>query len=113
EIVGRGTQWVEHLISYEVIGPVSLDVRDMDGDGDLDVMAGEHNYKDPGAARLLLFENVDGRGLKWKMHVISRGDEHHDGARAVDIDGDGDLDIVSIGSSHPRVLLYENRPIVR
>jgi hypothetical protein len=27
----------------------------------------------------------------------------------VDIDGDGDMDIVSIGWGHPNVLLYENR----
>jgi len=29
----------------------------------------------------------------------------------VDIDGDGDLDIISIGWSHDRVLLYENRAV--
>jgi len=106
-------QWIEHVISQEVIGPMSLDVRDMDGDGDLDVIVGEHNYKDPAAARLLIFENLDGRGGKWKMHLIAKGDEHHDGARVVDIDGDGDLDVISIGWSHGRVLLYENRAVVR
>lgn len=36
------------------------------------------------------------------------GDEHHDGAVLADIDDDGDLDILSIGWSHARVLLYEN-----
>lgn len=36
------------------------------------------------------------------------GDEHHDGAIVTDIDDDGDLDIISIGWSHGRVLLYEN-----
>jgi hypothetical protein len=29
----------------------------------------------------------------------------------VDIDKDGDLDIISIGWSHNRVLLYENKAI--
>lgn len=105
--------WTEHIISLEVIGPMSLDVRDMDGDGDLDVIVGEHNYKQPERARLLIFENVDGRGKVWKPHLVATGDEHHCGAIAVDVDGDGDLDIVSIGWSHGRVLLYENRAIVR
>jgi hypothetical protein len=99
-------KWTEHIIGNPV-GPMSLDVRDMDGDGDPDVIVGEHNMKEPATARLLIFENL-GQGKSWKMHVVSTGDEHHDGAQAVDIDGDGDLDIVSIGWSHPRVLLYEN-----
>jgi hypothetical protein len=42
---------------------------------------------------------------------VSTGDEHHDGAVLVDIDGDGDLDIISIGWAHGRVLLYENKAI--
>jgi hypothetical protein len=40
--------------------------------------------------------------------VVFTGDEHHDGALLVDIDRDGDLDIISIGWSHNRVILYEN-----
>jgi hypothetical protein len=60
---------------------------------------------------LLVFENLDGKGGQWRAHEVSRGDEHHDGAQLVDIDGDGDLDIVSIGWGHPRVLLYENKAI--
>ena len=70
---------------------MSVDVRDMDRDGDLDVVVGEHNYKEPQTARLLVFENVDGRGRSWKQYVVYTGDEHHDGAQVVDIDNDGDL----------------------
>ncbi len=104
--------WTEYVIAHP-IGPMSLDVRDMDGDGDRDVIVGEHNYKEPAKARLLMFENLDGKGRSWKEHVVWTGDEHHDGAVVVDIDGDGDLDILSIGWSHSRVLLYENRSVVR
>lgn len=103
--------WSEHIISMEVVGPMSLDVADLDRDGDLDVAVGEHNYKDPASARLLIFENVDGRGRQWEMHVVFTGDEHHDGAIIADMDNDGDLDIISIGWRNPCVLLYENRAI--
>jgi hypothetical protein len=99
--------WREHHIA-SVVGPMSLDVQDMDGDNDVDVVVGEHNLKAPEDARLLIFENIDGLGLKWREHLVYRGDEHHDGARAVDIDNDGDYDITSIGWGHNKVLLYEN-----
>mgnify|MGYP002377697268 CR=1 FL=1 len=73
----------------------------VDGDGDLDVVVGEHNLEHPEMARLLLFENLDGRGGRWREHVLYTGDEHHDGAIAVDIDGDGDVDMISIGWPYP------------
>jgi hypothetical protein len=99
--------WSEHVIAA-VVGPMSLDVRDMDGDGHADVVVGEHNLTDPSRAKLYVFENVDGQGLSWREHLVHEGDEHHDGAQVVDIDGDRDLDIISIGWSHNEVLLYEN-----
>ncbi len=108
-----GQPWSEHVIAPNVTGPMSLDVADMDGDGDLDIVVGEHNLQEPATARLLIFENADGRGGRWKMHETYKGDEHHDGALVVDIDGDGDLDIVSIGWGHKKVLLYENKAIDR
>jgi FG-GAP-like repeat len=102
--------WTEHVIA-EVVGPMSLDVADMDGDGDIDVVVGEHNYEKPETARLLVLENLDGRGASWRTHLVYTGDEHHDGAILTDIDSDGDLDVISIGWSHSRVLLYENKAL--
>lgn len=100
--------WQEHLISEQVIGPMSLSVADFDLDSDLDVVVGEHNLKHPERARLILFENKDGKGARWVSHLLHMGDEHHDGALAVDLDGDGDTDIVSIGFSHHKVVAYIN-----
>ncbi len=102
--------WTEHVIDT-LIGPMSLDVADMNGNGFLDVVVGEHNLADPASARLLIYENVDGTGTEWRQHLVFMGDEHHDGAIVVDIDGDGDYDIISIGWSHNRVLLYENKAL--
>jgi hypothetical protein len=102
--------WTERVIAT-VVGPMSVDVADIDRDGDLDIVVGEHNYADPATAKLHVFENRDGHGGRWEDHVISSGDEHHDGAVLSDIDNDGDLDILSIGWQHPRVLLFENQAI--
>ena len=101
--------WMPHEID-QVVGPMSLDLGDLDLDGDIDVVVGEHNLKDPASARLLIYENL-GAGKAWKQHVVYTGDEHHDGAQLTDIDADGDLDIVSIGWGHNRVLLYQNLAI--
>jgi len=101
--------WTQHIISNTIVGPMSLDVADMDFDGDFDVVAGEHNLADPASARLFIFENLNGEGTSWDVHLVYEGDEHHDGARLVDIDEDGDLDIMSIGWGHGRVHLYENK----
>ena len=99
--------WNETVIA-RITGPMSLDVADMDDDGDLDVVAGEHDLANPSSAGLWVFENRDGSGGEWVAHEVYTGDEHHDGAQVVDIDADGDLDILSIGWGHDRVLLYEN-----
>jgi len=50
-------------------------------------------------------------GDVWNSYVIRIGDEHHDGAKFVDFDNDGDFDIISIGSSHSNVHQYENKTI--
>lgn len=108
ETGSRVTQpWNEHHFAT-VIGPMSLGAADMDGDGDLDVIVGEHSTENPENARLLIFENSDGGGDSWPVHQVFKGDEHHDGAQVTDLDGDGDLDILSIGWTHNRVLVYEN-----
>lgn len=99
--------WERHLVG-SMVGPMSLDVVDIDGDGDLDIVVGEHNLKNPESARLLVFENLDGHGSRWREQLIYTGDEHHDGALAVDLDGDGDPDVASVGWGHGKVLWYEN-----
>ena len=98
--------WQEHVIAT-LVGPMSLDCADMDADGDIDVVLGQHNLRDPPSSRLFVYENQDA-GRRWSPHLVWTGDEHHDGSQTVDIDNDGDLDIISIGWTHSRVLLYEN-----
>lgn len=69
----------------------SLDAADVDGDGDVDLVTGEH--KGPHLRLQLLENNGYGRFL---VREIDRGKESHLGALAVDLDADGDRDIVSI-----------------
>jgi hypothetical protein len=99
--------WTEQVIATP-IAPMSVGAADFDGDGDVDVVAGEHNKNAPATSKLVIYENANGQGGTWREHLVYTGDEHHDGVEVVDIDNDGDLDIVSIGWTHGQVHLYEN-----
>jgi len=87
----------------------NLDVADLDGDGDMDIITCEH--KGPKAKqRLQVFEN-EGKG-KFTEHIVDRGKESHLGARVADMDNDGDYDIVSAAWDYPEFLhLWRNNAV--
>ncbi|MCZ6506569.1 MAG: FG-GAP-like repeat-containing protein, partial [Acidobacteria bacterium] len=109
ESTNDGADWTEHLIATD-IDYFSVDAADIDGDGDVDVVGGDHM----GDGAVFIYEN-DGLGSSWVTHTVDPGDsnviDHHDGTRLVDMDLDGDLDIISIGWSLRSLVIYENLAI--
>ena len=98
--------WIGHLIDNLDAGfAQSVDVADLDGNGSFEVIVGEHSTSDPAPLKLQVYSQTDG---VWNGTLIHQGDEHHDGAQLFDFDNDGDLDVVSIGWRHRRLLLYMN-----
>ena len=81
--------WIMHNVVVQGTTN-SMDVADMDGDGDFDIISGEHRDDE----KVAVWEN-DGNG-SFTEHVISTGKESHLGTRVADLDSDGDLDIISI-----------------
>lgn len=101
--------WIRSRIGVVDGQGFSMDTGDIDRDGDPDVVIGEH--KGASQNRLLILEN-NGTASNWPMHVIDRQPanviDHHDGSQLVDLDGDGDLDIISIGWNNPKLWIFEN-----
>jgi hypothetical protein len=81
--------WLRHKITTQFTTN-SMDVADMDGDGDPDVITGEHR----GSEEVAIWEN-DGTG-RFTKHVVDTGKENHLGVRVFDMDNDGDLDLTGI-----------------
>src|SRR3989344_4224642 len=84
----------------------SMDISDMDNDGDSDIVLAEHR----GALKMAVWKN-DGIG-NFIEQLIDIGKESHLGARVVDIDQDGDKDLVSIAFDASQfVHLWRNNAI--
>jgi hypothetical protein len=86
----------------------SMDAADIDRDGDIDLVVGEHEMMGKGMTSLpkdekvIVYEN-DGKGT-FSAHTVDQGKESHLGTQLADLDGDGDLDIVSIAWREPKYL---------
>ena len=102
-----GNGWKKHVLR-EVIHGHTCEIRDIDGDGNLDIFIGEMG--NPGAgdnARIYIWYG-DGKG-NFKETVASHGQGIHEG-KLGDLDGDGDLDILMKPYNHksPRIDILLN-----
>jgi len=103
---GKGITWKQHVIDKSWSQAHAIALGDLDGDGDLDMVIGKrmlaHNGGDPGSKDppcLYWYEIERGKTPKWTRHTISENAGVAAGLSIplVDLDGDGDLDIVVTG----------------
>ena len=100
---GTGDTWFASDITTSADGAISAYAADMDGDGDLDIVSA--SYEDDTIA---WYENDGAANPSWTAADIAT---NADGARSVhaaDMDGDGDLDIVSASYEDDTIAWYEN-----
>ncbi|MCK5116897.1 MAG: T9SS type A sorting domain-containing protein [Candidatus Aegiribacteria sp.] len=84
---------ISHTINSSMGGCYFAFPADMDGDGDMDVLAQSTDYYD-----ITWFEN-DGSGGGWNTHMVSDNYPLPRCAYPGDLDGDGDLDVAGANSA--------------
>ncbi len=100
---GAGTFGVQQVITTSANGAVSVYAADIDGDGDIDVLSASFNDD-----KIAWYENTDGNGSFSVQQVITTNTDSAYSVFASDIDGDGDMDVLSASDYDGKIAWYEN-----
>ena len=100
---GQGTFSSQKTITTQADGAFSVYAADLDGDGDMDVLSASNNDD-----KIAWYENTDGRGNFSTQKVISTQADSAKSVYAADLDGDGDIDVLSASQNDNKVAWYEN-----
>jgi hypothetical protein len=78
--------------------PHSIDVADLDDDGNVEIVCGEHDPFTPyrSRCRLFVYKKADKKGRSWYRYLVDGRFEHHDGAKVIEL-SPGKFGIVSHG----------------
>ncbi len=95
--------FTEHLISGTANGAWSVFAADVDGDGDTDVLSA--SYLDN---KIAWYESDGGSPPNFTEHLISSTADGAWSVFATDVDGDGDVDVLSASDQDDKIAWYEN-----
>jgi hypothetical protein len=104
---GAGSFGAQNVISTAANGAKAVYATDIDGDGDMDVLSASGNIF---SSTIAWYENTDGNGTFGAQIVISNDPSAASTVYATDIDGDGDMDVLSGGGNFlsSTIAWYEN-----
>jgi hypothetical protein len=100
---GTGTSWTSHTVDNSFNGCMSVSAADIDGDGDVDLLASNSKTDE-----IIWWENDDGSASSLTEHVVT---DSFDGAWTIyagDIDGDGDTDVLGAAKYAGDITWWEN-----
>ncbi len=90
----------QQIINSVALDAVSIDIADLDGDGDFDVLGAYSNIID--------WYEHDGTGSFIAQFNITFIGNNPSSIRAVDLDSDGDMDVLAASISDNKIAWYEN-----
>jgi len=99
---GTGSFGPQQSLTTDANGAISVAVADVDGDGDSDVLSA--SFYD---SKLAWYENLDAEGSFGEQQVITTATYYAQSIEAADLDGDGDVDVLS-ASGYGKVAWFEN-----
>ena len=102
-IDGQGNFGLLKVISWQADAATSVFAEDIDGDGDMDVLSA--SIADD---KIAWYENIDGQGNFGGEIIITESANSAQSVYSVDMDGDGDFDVLSASSSDDKIAWYEN-----
>ncbi len=100
---GLGAFGPQQVITTATSGARSVYAADLDGDGDMDVLSASF-----GDNKVAWYENTDGQGNFGAQQVITTAADGAWSVYAADLDGDGDLDVLSASKDDNKIAWYEN-----
>ncbi len=100
---GNPPSFTRHVITAAADFAASVHAADLDGDGDMDVLSAS-NWDDTVA----WYENDGGGAPAFTQHVITTSADRAYSVQAADVDGDGDVDVLSASYADDTVAWYEN-----
>ncbi len=94
--------WPMHVID-QVRCAHSIGVADLDGDGEAEIVCGEHDPFKPyrSRCRTFVYKKADPQGRTWKRYQWDDRFEHHDGTRPFEL-APGRIGVLSIAWQEPK-----------
>ena len=95
--------FVKYVISSDTVSADSVYAADLDGDGDMDVLSASYS-----GDKIAWHENTDGSGTFGAKQTISTDLVDADFVYAADLDGDGDMDVLSASNGDDNIAWKDN-----
>jgi len=100
---GSPPVFTDHIITTSANGAYSVYAADIDGDGDLDALSASY-----GDDTIAWYENDGGSPPGFTNHTVVTNADAARSVYATDVDGDGDVDVLSASLDDDKIAWYEN-----
>jgi hypothetical protein len=104
---GDPISWTYELIQMSFLGASFVFAQDIDGDDDVDVLSSAWS-----GSELAWWQNGGGDPIQWTKYTIATGFANAHEISAVDMDGDGDIDVLGAAAAIDEMAWFENDGLV-